>query len=92
MSRALLVGMDASLSGTLEGAPEPRGVTLEPVTSPEAAVEQLGREEDFDALVIGPLADKPLSLAQQVYQRDRDLAVLILTPPEKLEALRATLR
>jgi PAS domain S-box-containing protein len=91
MSRALLVGMDASLSDALRGASGPRGVTLEPVASLEAAVEQFGREEGCDALVIGPLADKPLSLAQQVYQRDRDLAVLILTPPEKLEALRATL-
>ncbi len=92
MSRALLVGMDVESSSLLREAMAARGVTLEPLPSPAAAAERIGQDaEALDALVIGPLVQRPLSLAQQSYQRDRDLAVLILTPPERLEALRASL-
>jgi len=92
MPTALLVAFDAAASSWLSDAGDLRDVVLERVPSAEAALARVSREKkDIEAVVIGPMADNPLALAQRVYQMDRDVGVLILAPGERLDALRASL-
>jgi len=57
---------------------------VESVAELSTALERLERDPStIDALVLGPLLDEPVRVAQHVQSVDKDLAVVILSDPQR---------
>jgi PAS domain S-box-containing protein len=92
MARAALVALEPEWSESLRRSPLLASVELEPVASADEALKQaVAQPELFEAWVVGPDVEQPVTLAQRVYQRDRSASVLILVPASRLDEVQERL-
>ena len=94
MATALLVQVDPDTTSLLRpGASASGAVRLEEVSEPELALRHLEHDGgSVEAVVLGARLEEPIRLAQRVHAADRDLAVLILSEPERYQQLTRALQ
>lgn len=93
MGAVLLVQVDGVLAQTL-----PRrllnsaGFTFEEVAPTSVPARLTRGQPAVDALIVGPAADQPLRIAQQVGTANRSVSVLILSTPDQQPTLQRALQ
>ena len=64
-------------------------LSLEEVSNSEILLDRLSApSETVEAVLLGSALEQPLQIAQRARSRDKNLAVLILSPPQRLHRLR----
>lgn len=88
MGCIILVHLDADLSRTLrDGRLDLPGIELIELATPDLALQRLEGSGDFDALVLGASVVDPVRVAQLAHRVNRDVAIHILSPPDRIAGL-----